>query len=200
MYEDDKGISYSPRSFNASTNAIHSDLQNLSLWLQGDKLTLNVAKTHSMIFGTEPNIRRLDCDNSNNFPLFQINGETIESTDKIKNLGIKIDPTLNWKEQINEAILKISRGIGMLKYTKRYLPLHTIQCMHYCIVDPHLRYCCSVWGCAGDSIITKLQKLQNQAARVVTNSPIDQISFYILLHIFMFLSLLFSYIGILISF
>ena len=48
--------------------------------------------------------------------------------------------------------------------------------MYYSIVDAHLRYCCSVWGCAGDSIIKKLQKLQNRAARVVTNSHNDQTS------------------------
>ena len=64
----------------------------------------------------------------------------------------------------------------MLKYSKRYLPLHTFQRLYYSTVDAHLRYCCSVWGCAGDSIIKKLQKLQNRAARVVTNSHNDQTS------------------------
>ena len=78
-----------------------------------------------------------------NFPSFK---EIVKRSNlqKIKYLGIKIDPTLNWKGQINEAIVKISRGIGMLKYTKRYLPLHTIQSMYYSIEDPHFRYCCSV--------------------------------------------------------
>ena len=48
--------------------------------------------------------------------------------------------------------------------------------MYFSIVDLHFRYCCSVWGCAGDAILRKLQKLQNRAARVVTNSPFDQTS------------------------
>ena len=129
-----------------------------------------------MILGTIPNLRRLDSNDSNSFPLFQINGDEIESTGNIKYLGFQIDPSLNWKEQINVAIGKISRGIGMLKYSKRYLSLQTIQRMYFSIVDSHFRYCCSVWGCAGDTTLRKLQKLQNRAARVVTNSPFDHTS------------------------
>ena len=176
MYADDTSISYSSKSVSDLCNAINSDLQNLSSWLQGNKLSLNVAKTQSMILGTVPNFRRLDSNDSNSFPLFQINGDEIESTGNIKYLGVQIDPSLNWKEQINIAIGKISRGIGMLKYAKRYLSLQTIQRMYFSIVESHFRYCCSVWGCAGDTALRKLQKLQNRAARVVTNSPFDHAS------------------------
>ena len=38
---------------------------------------------------------------------------------------------------------------------------------------PHLRYCCSVWGCYGDTKLNTLQKLQKRAARIVTGSPFD---------------------------
>ena len=112
-----------------------------------------------MILGTVPNLRRLDSNDSNSFPLFQINGDEIESTGNIKYLGVQIDPSLNWKEQINVAIGKMSRGIGMLKYAKRYLSLQTIQRMYFSIVESQFRYCCSVWGCAGDTALRKLQKL-----------------------------------------
>ena len=61
----------------------------------------------------------------------------------------------------------------MLKYSKKYLSLQTIQRMYFSIVESHFRYCCSVWGRAGDNT---LSKLQNRAARVVTNSPFDQTS------------------------
>ena len=41
------------------------------------------------------------------------------------------------------------------------------------IVEPHFRYCCSVWGCCGTTDINQLQKLQNRAARIITNSSFD---------------------------
>ena len=120
-------------------------------------MALNVVKTQSTILGTAPNRIGTYRDTLTSFPPFQINYDKIESTDNIKYVGLKIDPSLNWKEHITTIASKISRGIGMLKYSKRCLPLHAIQRMYSSIVDPHLRYCCSVWGCAGDSIVKKLQ-------------------------------------------
>ena len=52
----------------------------------------------------------------------------------------------------------------MLKYAKKFLSLETVQKIFLGIVEPHIRHCCSVWGCAGDAILQKLQKIQNRAA------------------------------------
>ena len=61
----------------------------------------------------------------------------------------------------------------MLRYAKRYLPLVTVEAMYKSLLEPHFRYCCPVWGAAGITALQKLQKLQNRAARIVTNSPYD---------------------------
>ena len=45
--------------------------------------------------------------------------------------------------------------------------------MYKSLVEPYFRYCCPVWGNAGVTAIEKLQKLQNRAAKLVTNSPFD---------------------------
>ena len=45
--------------------------------------------------------------------------------------------------------------------------------MYTGIVEPHFRYCCSVWGCCGLTEINHLQKLQNRAARIITGSRYD---------------------------
>ena len=45
--------------------------------------------------------------------------------------------------------------------------------MYRGIVEPHLSYCCSVWGCCSESKLDVLQKIQNIAARIVTSSPYD---------------------------
>ena len=72
MYADDTSISYSSKSVADLCNAMNSGLQNLSSWLQGNKLSLNVAKTQSMILGTVPNLRRLDSNDSQTvFPSFK---------------------------------------------------------------------------------------------------------------------------------
>ena len=61
----------------------------------------------------------------------------------------------------------------MLRYAKRYVPLSTVKTMYRSIVEPYLRYCCTVWGCCTETDLKRLQILQNRAARIVTNSAYD---------------------------
>ena len=49
----------------------------------------------------------------------------------------------------------------------------SLKTLYIGIVEPHFRYCYSVWGCAGSIDIIQLQKLQNRAARIITNSSFD---------------------------
>ena len=44
------------------------------------------------------------------------------------------------------------------------------------IAEPHFRYCFSVWGCCGKIDLNQLQKLQDRAASIVTNSRYDATS------------------------
>ena len=41
------------------------------------------------------------------------------------------------------------------------------------IVEPHFRHCPYVWGRCGKTELNQLQKLQNRAARILTNSSHD---------------------------
>ena len=86
---------------------------------------------------------------------------------------MQIDCSLDWKEQIKAVSAKVSRAIGFLKHAKSFLPKETLKTLYTGIVEPHFRYCCSVWGCAGSSEINQLQKLQKRAARIITNSSFD---------------------------
>ena len=49
----------------------------------------------------------------------------------------------------------------------------SLKTLYTGIFEPHFRYCCSVWGCAGATDINQLQKLQNRASRFITNSSFD---------------------------
>ena len=73
--------------------------------------------------------------------------------------------------QIANMVKKMSKAIGMLRYSKQYLPIKSVQTMYKSLIEPYFRYCCPVWGVCGITAPDKLQKLQNRAARIVTNSP-----------------------------
>ena len=56
---------------------------------------------------------------------------------------------------------------------KIFLPFSALMSLYTSIIEPHFRYYCSVWGCAGTTKIIRLQKLQNRAARIATNISFD---------------------------
>ena len=147
------------------------DLKELDTWLQGNKLSLNVAKTHSMLLSTKQKKNTLKSINET-FNL-KIRGNELQDATKAKYLGVVIDCSLDRREQIQSISSKVSRAIGFLKYAHSFLPMETVIALYRGIVEPHFRYCFSVCGCAGKTEVNQLQKLQNRAARLVTGSRFD---------------------------
>ena len=172
MYADDTTIYYSSPSMNDINTAINADLEALRGWLEGNKLSLNVVKTQGMIIGTRRKLLSIDLPSSSK-PDLNIGSEEITMVNNTKYLGLQVDDQLKWSTHLSSTIKKVSRGIGMLKYSKRYLPKESLIMLHRSLVGPYFRYCCPVWGFCGASALDKLQKLQNRAARIVTNSPYD---------------------------
>ena len=63
--------------------------------------------------------------------------------------------------------------LGVLKHAKKFLPQNILKNLYISIIEPHFRYCSSVWGCCSTTYINRLQKLQNRAVRMITNSAFD---------------------------
>ena len=171
MYADDTSLCYQSSDINELNEAINNDLKQLGIWLQGNKLSLNVAKTNSMLVSTKQkhNILKSRNEDLN----LKIRDNELEIIQKTNYLGVQIDNSLNWKEHIKTVSTKVSRAIGFLKHAKTFLRQETLKTFYTGIVEPHFRYCCSVWGCAGSTELNQLQKLQNRAARIITNSSFD---------------------------
>ena len=102
-----------------------------------------------------------------------IENEQISSVTDTEYLRLQDNQYLNWEEHTLLIGKEISKGVGILQYEKQYLPLKTIQKMYTSLIEPYFRYCCPVWGCVGATTLQRLQKLQNRAARVATNSCVD---------------------------
>ena len=164
MHADDTSLCYQSSDIDQLNEAINNDLKQLDIWLQGNKLSLNVAKTNSMLVATKQKHNIL---NSRNDDLdLKIRDNDLEIIQETKYLGVQIDNSLNWKEHIKIVSTKVSRAIGFLKHAKTILGQETLKILYTGIVEPHFRYCCSVWGCAGSTELNQLQKLQNRAAQL----------------------------------
>ena len=159
-----------PQAVQASTVSMYADdtslchkfgdltqLEELTTCLQGNKLSLNVTKTYSMLISTKEKHNILKSQNE--FLQLSIRNNKLDEVQRAKHLGVQIDSSLDRKEQIKVASTKVSRAVVFLKHAKSFLPKENLVTLYTGIVEPHLRYCCSVWGCAGSTAINRLRKL-----------------------------------------
>ena len=104
---------------------------------------------------------------------FSINGDSIKQVEFAKSLGVYIDKNLTWNLHITNISKQIASGIGILKRSRSFVPFKTLLCIYNSLVQPHFDYCSVVWGSCNKTLASKLQKLQNRAARVLTSSSYD---------------------------
>ena len=100
-------------------------LQN---WLHGNKLTLNVTKTQSLIKGSRPNILKLE-NQTDVKPYFELEEFKIQVVNDIELLGVKIDDKLQWIYQVEQVKAKALQVLGPIKHAKKFLPLSGLQKM-----------------------------------------------------------------------
>ena len=67
----------------------------------------------------------------------KIRDNELEVVQKTKYLGVQIDCSLDWKEQIKAVSTKVSRVIGFLKHAKSFLPIASLKTLYTGIVEHH---------------------------------------------------------------
>jgi hypothetical protein len=80
-------------------------------------------------------------------------------------LGVIIDEKLDWKEHVNLICKKVSKGIGVLRLCKPYVPSKTLEILYSTIILPHFDYCCPVWGQLLHNFENKFTKAPKQSSK-----------------------------------
>ena len=163
MFADDTNISTQGKTDTEIQERLNTDLENVHQWLTSNKLTLNKKKTEYMIVGSRQRISNISTD-----PIVKLGDSTIKRVNKSKTLGVIVDEHLSWNDQIQSIVSKSSKGIGMIRRIKKFVPQSTLLKVYNAIVLSHFDYCSLVWDNCSDYLLNKLQKLQNRAARVIT--------------------------------
>ena len=140
---------------------INTELSHVNVWLNANKLFLNVAKTKFMVFHTPNKIV--------NYPKLKINDHVIERVQSFIFLGLLVHYNMTWSKHIEKVSLKISRTIGILNRLKLIYPQCILLTLYNTLIMPHLHYSLLTWG---SSIKAKhpLHLLQKKALRVITNN------------------------------
>ena len=169
LFADDTNIYYESNNLKELEKTVNKELKVLSLWLNLNRLALNVSKTNFVIF------RSPKKPLNHNVTLI-MNRKAIEQKDHVKYLGILMDQHLSWKQQISNVSKKISRGIGILaKLRGNGLDKFLLSNIYYCLVFSYLSYGVEAWGSACHSDLSKIRVLQNKAVRIISGRQYFQI-------------------------
>ena len=161
LFADDTNIFFQSPNLDMIQKTVNRELKKLSLWLNANRLALNITKTNFVIFAAK------------NKPLknvtLTLNKKAIQQTEYVKYLGVLIDSRLTFSHHIASVSKKMSRVTGLMYRIRGSVDNKTLNMIYHSLIYPHLLYGIPIWGNADDVHIDPLFKLQKKAVRLIAN-------------------------------
>ena len=154
LFADDTSVFIEGDNIESAIEILNSELEKISTWLTENKLTLNVSKSHFMIFHRA----RIKTDSIK----IALGKSRIKQVPFTKFLGVIIDDKLNFDNHISYIKNKISKGLGILIKAKKNLNIIILVNLYYTFVYPYLIYCVEIWGHACNIYLDPIVKLQKK--------------------------------------
>ena len=163
LFADDSNVFISRKDVEIMCEKLNNDMEDIRQWLCCNKLSLNVSKTHYMVFTP----RNKQVENLN----IKIQNTNIERVSVTKFLGVMIDAQLSWKCHIEYTCKKISKCLGVILKARKKLNKSVLLNLYYSFAYPYFIYCNHVWGNTYPTNLNKMIVLQKKLIRIVTCSP-----------------------------
>ena len=162
LFADDTNMFVTGKNTSEMCVKLNNDLGEICEWLRCNKLSLNILKTHYMIFTTK-NKTAQDLD-------IKISNTAVERVYDTKFLGVYIDAQLTWKRHIEYTCSKLSKCAGILLKARKKLNKSALISLYYSFAYPYFIYCNQVWGNTYPTNLGRMVLLQKRLVRVVTCS------------------------------
>ena len=148
-------------------NSVQGDLQDIAQWCCNNKITINIKKTKSVTFGTKHMLKKYDN------PRIQLNDSILENVKEYKYLGITLDSTLNFNKHINNILKIVSHKLWLLSKVRQFITKAASLRIYSSMILPYFDYGDIIYQTATIDKLSKLQRLQNRAQRIVTRYDVD---------------------------
>ena len=130
------------------------------MWLNANKMSLNVDKTELVIFKYQK--RKLDTEIK-----IKLNRKQLYLSQSLRYLGIKIDQNLNWKDHINDIAVKSNRANALLFKIRNFVNITILKTIYFAIFDSHINYANLVWAQTSNAM-SRILTLQKKTMRIIT--------------------------------
>ena len=166
LYADDTQV-YTPITTDSATSTLETIeilTKHIKFWMINNKLQLNDDKTELIVFrrkGTELIANEVFVNNSK-----------IKNSLVVRNLGVYLDEFLTMSDHISKLCQSLYYHIGNVSRIRDVLDTECTQLLINSLVTSRLDYCNSLLHGIPKFSIERLQKMQNRAAKVITQSKI----------------------------
>ena len=130
-------------------------MKSLTDWLNANKISPNVKKTELAIFKHKK--KKLEC------PIgIKFSRKKPYHSNSMKNVGVKIDESLNWKDHIHNIATKLNRANAILFKIGNYVNFNTVKSIYFAIFDSQIKYA---------NLRIRIVTLQKKATIIMNNQP-----------------------------
>ena len=163
-YADDTEISQSatPREFARAEDSIQSCVADILSWMNSNKLMLNPEKTEVMKAGTEYWLKQVMNSNS-----VSMAGSTLMYKPSVKYLGVTLDETLSMEDHISNVCRSSFLSMKRISSIRPCLSDSATATLVNATITSRLDYCNSVLSGVSSDQLQRLQRVQNNAARLI---------------------------------
>ena len=147
----------------AAVNAVEDCCLAVKAWMTANKLKLNDDKTEAILCGSDSNLRKVD------IPSIKVGTSEIILSNTVRDLGFIIDNKLTMVPHISTVVRACSFHLRALGQLRPLINRKTANAIAVAMILSRLDYCNScLWGLPQNQL-DRLQKVQNNAARIVSN-------------------------------
>lgn len=176
-YADDTALLVHGRSWQEAREFSEVALKFVMNWLRTNLLTLNVSKSKFIPFSpnlsTQPDSTFSVCAHICNDKVpSSCNCTTIERTSCLKYLGVMIDNTLTWKQQIHSTVCRIRKLIFVFKNLRTVIGFKCLKTIYFALAQSIISYCITSWGGSAKTLMLRLERAQRAVLKVLTKKPI----------------------------
>ena len=158
---------FSITTIQSTTSKIEEVMTDIKNWMVKKRLKLNDDKTECMLFGTEHALK-----NYEQFQHIMTGASNIKIVPVVRNLGVYIDSSLTMKNQISNTVKVCNHHLRNITFIRKYLNEDTLKMLIHNHVISRLDYCNSVYHKLPNTLLKKLQNIQNRAARLIKKIPL----------------------------
>ena len=163
MYADDTQnyLHFNSNEVVLAFTKVQACFTELQYWMNSNKLVLNASKTEIIIFGPQHQLAKIT---DTSIILGNVN---VPISNSVRNLGVIFDSQLTFEQhskQLSSSCFFQLRQLWSIRHT---LSDSATEILVHAFISSRLDYCNSLFLSCTKSVLNRLQRIQNAAARLV---------------------------------